>query len=481
MFRVKRSPDGDIKKRKARFCCRGDLQEDNFETFAPVVSWISVRMFLVLTTILGWTTCSIDFSSAFLQADLPTPIWVHLPRGFKSSRGGKTCLHLKRSQYGLTVAPRLWHQHLIAALTEMGLQQSALDPCLLYKKDLLVIVYVDDVGVAAPEDALLDKFVEDLKTKGFELTREGSFSEFLGIKFEEDKAAGTITMMQKGLIKKVIASTGLEQCNPNRQPAAAAALGIDPEGEAYTESWNYPSIVGMLLYLLTNTCPDIAFAVSQVARFNHNPKQTHARALKMIIRYLSGTADKGMIIKPNGTLGLDDWADCDFCGLFRRDPDDSPSSVKSRGAFLITLSDVPLIWKTQLHSEITLSTTEAEYLTLSTSLQTLLPVRDLLIEVTNALGISPNLRATLHCRAFQDNRAAWQLATQQRITNRTKYFLVKWHWFWQHVHRDSNDDDEPKRFIKIEPCSTNVMRADIFTKGLLGEKFEECRKMNQGW
>jgi len=40
-------------------------------------------------------------------------------------------------------------------------------------------------------------------------------------------------MTQKGLIKKVIASTGLEQCNPNRQPAAAAALGIDPEGEAY--------------------------------------------------------------------------------------------------------------------------------------------------------------------------------------------------------------------------------------------------------
>jgi len=73
-----------------------------------------------------------------------------------------------------------------------GTSTERTQPCLLYKKDLLVIVYVDDVGVAAPEDALLDKFVEDLKTKGFELTREGSFSEFLGIKFEEDKAAGTL-------------------------------------------------------------------------------------------------------------------------------------------------------------------------------------------------------------------------------------------------------------------------------------------------
>jgi hypothetical protein len=237
----------------------------------------------------------------------------------------------------------------------------------------------------------------------------------------------------------------------------------------------------MLLYLTTNTRPDIAFAVSQVARFNHNPKQSHARAVKMIVRYLSGTKDKGMIIKPDGTLSLADWVDADFCGLFKRDPDESPSSVKSRGAFLITLSDVPLIWKTQLHSEITLSTTEAEYSTLSTSLRTLLPVRDLLIEVTNAIGVSPTLRATLLCRAFQDNRASWQLATQQRLTNRTKYFLVKWHWFWSHVHRDNADDEDDQRFVVIETCSTHVMRADILTKGLLGEKFEECRRMIQGW
>jgi hypothetical protein len=63
VFRVKRTPDGAFKKRKARFCCRGDLQEVDFETFAPVVSWTSVRFFLVLSVILGWVTCSIDFNS----------------------------------------------------------------------------------------------------------------------------------------------------------------------------------------------------------------------------------------------------------------------------------------------------------------------------------------------------------------------------------------------------------------------------------
>jgi hypothetical protein len=191
------------------------MQEDDFETFAPVVSWTSVRFFLVLNMVIGWTTCSIDFSSAFLQADLPSPIWVHLPRGFTSNKPGKTCLCLKKSQYGLTVAPRLWYQHLITALKDMGLKQSKQDACLLYKKNLLIIVYVDDVGVAAPSSDLIDEFVADLKNRGFELTREGSFSEFLGIKFEEDTEAGAITLTQKGLIKKVIAAAGLEHCNPN--------------------------------------------------------------------------------------------------------------------------------------------------------------------------------------------------------------------------------------------------------------------------
>ena len=174
VFRVKRTPDGAVKKRKARFCCRGDLQEDDFETYAPVVSWSSVRLFLVLSLVLSWATCSIDFASAFMQATLPSPIWVHLPRGFRSKLPGRTCLRLKKSQYGLTVAPWLWHQKLIAALKEMGYTQSKQDQCLLYKKDSLVIVYVDDVGVATPTSELIDQFVADLTAHGFEtrFTRE---------------------------------------------------------------------------------------------------------------------------------------------------------------------------------------------------------------------------------------------------------------------------------------------------------------------
>ena len=89
----------------------------------------------------------------------------------------------------------------------------------------------------------------------------------------------------------------------------------------------------MLLHHLTNTHPDISFAVSQVACFNHSLEQSHATALKMIVHYLKGMKDKGMIFKPNGTLNLECWCDADFVGLYKCDPDTNPSSVKSHGAF----------------------------------------------------------------------------------------------------------------------------------------------------
>jgi hypothetical protein len=79
VFCRKRMPDGEIKKYKACFCCRGDLLDDESNTFAPVVHWPTVRVLLILALIFGWETCSIDFDSAFVQALLKDPVWIHVP------------------------------------------------------------------------------------------------------------------------------------------------------------------------------------------------------------------------------------------------------------------------------------------------------------------------------------------------------------------------------------------------------------------
>jgi hypothetical protein len=53
VFSRKRTPDGTIRKYKARYCERGNLQENVQETFAPVVAWSTVRLFLVLSLTLN--------------------------------------------------------------------------------------------------------------------------------------------------------------------------------------------------------------------------------------------------------------------------------------------------------------------------------------------------------------------------------------------------------------------------------------------
>ena len=63
----------------------------------------------------------------------------------------------------------------MAALLDMGFTPSTQDPCLLYKDNFLVIMYMDDVSAAAPSGDIINNFVTELKSHGFKLTKEGTF------------------------------------------------------------------------------------------------------------------------------------------------------------------------------------------------------------------------------------------------------------------------------------------------------------------
>jgi hypothetical protein len=224
-YRRKRSPDGEIKKYKARYCVRGDLQEGVFNTYSPLVSWSTVRVLLAFALTFGWTTCSIDFASAFVQAKLKDPVWIHLPRGFRSARGDGMCLRLVKSLYGLSVAPRLWFEHLRDGLLAVSLTQSKYDQCLFYGPDILVACYSDDCPIVAKNEAAVERFLSALRARGFEFTKEEGLFEYLGIKLERNDEKKTFTLTQTGLIDKIAAVTGLENCNHNRVPTTQLALG----------------------------------------------------------------------------------------------------------------------------------------------------------------------------------------------------------------------------------------------------------------
>ena len=342
----------------------------------------------------------------------------------------------------------------------------------------MMVLYVDDAGIAAPKQSIIDDFVKELREHGFDLDIEGNFCSYLGIGIQTFKD-GSRHMTQKGLIKKILETTKMENCNPNWTPSTLTALGSDPDGEPYDHSqFNYASIVGMLLYLSNNTRPDITFAVSQVARYTARPKMSHAKAIKTIVRYLARSPDKGILVKPDTTFNLKCWVDADFAGMHGQEPVDNPDSVRSRYGHVMTFGGVPLVWKSQLIKEICLSTLHAEYVGMSSALRTLIPIRKMVIEILDFMQLPTNVKPQFHCTVFEDNQGAYLLATNQRITTRTKYFCVKHHFFWSHVfHEERNPDG----YLVIVKCPTALMNADYLTKGLGRVLFEANRKRLQGW
>jgi Reverse transcriptase (RNA-dependent DNA polymerase) len=374
-----------------------------------------------------------------------------------------------KSLYGLTTAPRLWFQHLFDALLSLGFIQCFFEPCMLIRRNLMIIIYVDDAGISAKHECDIDHLIEDLTGLGFELKKEGSFVEFLGIKFTRH-TDGSVELTQKELTEKILRATNMMDCNPNRTPAREQGLGDDPDGAPMAESWSYPSIVGMMIYLSTNTRPDIAFAVSQVARFNRQPKQSHATALKMIIRYLKGTVDKGIIMHPSKALSLAMYVDADFAGLYGVESPRSPISARSRTGFVLFLADCPLYWKSFLQSKTAHSTLEAEYCALSSSLRTMLPLRSLLLEILNRLELPNDWSASVHAKVFEDNQGALLLAVNHRLTNRTKYFHIDWHFFWDYQRLD---------YFSCHPVDTKLQCGNYLTKGLPCVPFEAERYLSQ--
>jgi hypothetical protein len=209
--------------------------------------------------------------------------------------------------YGLKQAGNNRFDALHHSLLQQGFTQSSYDPCLFICKDCILIVYVDDCLLFAKTDAVLDNLVTSLQ-KDFVLTSEGSAGAFLRID-----------------IRRI-----------------QLILSTDTDGPSREHSWNYRSIIGMLTYLASSTCPDIAFAVHQRARFSVAPRCIHELAVCRIVRYLKGTRDKGYILNPSTShLNLDCFVDADFAGTWTTATSRDPSSIKSHTGYVITFASCP--------------------------------------------------------------------------------------------------------------------------------------------
>jgi hypothetical protein len=493
-FKAKRYPDGRFRKFKARFCVRGDVQKleggGSVDSYSPVVSWVTVRLMLILSLILSLKTTQIDFSNAFAQADLKEPVYLALPRGFNPTHykvvtQSDMILRLNKSLYGMTTSPKMFYEKLRAGMEARGFQcLENLDPCLFIKNDCIAFCYVDDMCFFYRDQNVFDDIIQSFKADGdqynWELTVEGDVNTFLGINMQRNED-NSYKFLQTGLIDKVLHTTGMTNCNSKSTPCNGDGkpLGADRNGPPANQDWSYASVVGMLLYLSSNSRCDIAFAVHQCARFTHTPRASHEKAVIRICRYLKGTRDEGIVFRPNKqNVKVDCYVDADFAGLYGTEDSMDPSSVKSRTGYVILLADCPLMWVSRLQTTIALSTQHSEYVALSTACRDLIPIRELMVrlskDVSQLLGDMPYC---MKSTCFEDNAACLALAKLRKITPQNRHIGSKYHWFRSYVLGSRNND----AFLDIVKVATDKQMADMFTKNLTEQKFLAARKQLCGW
>ena len=336
---------------------------------------------------------------AFPQAPLEEEVYMRVPPGFyykDSDSHDDYVLKLLSNFYGLKQAAFNWNHHLTAGLQALGFKPSKTVPCLFLRTDIICVIYVDDTIFFAKSKSTIENVIIQLK-KSFELTDEGEVDAFLGIKLTKN-TDDSITMSQPGLIEQVIKTVGLENdSKQHKTPAINPPLGKNEDGADRETQWSYRSAIGKLAYISRNTRPDIEMAVHQCAKYQINPKLSHEKAVKRIVRYLLATKEKGIIVKPNENFQeLECYVDADFAGAYCKEDNDDPISVKSRTGYVIKYAGCPIAWASKLQTEIALSTTEAEYIALSQSTRELIPMRAIILELSSILNTLRNTKFKMY-------------------------------------------------------------------------------------
>ena len=220
MRRKRRINTQEVYKWKARLNVHGGQQEHGvhyWDTYAPVVTWQTVRLFLILSLLLGWQSRQLDFVMAYPQAPAEMPLYMRLPQGYqRRSMSRKThALKLVRNVYGQKQAGRVWNKYMDKGMRDIGFKPSAFDPCLYYRGSVLFLVYIDDCIVFGPDTGAIDQVVTDLRScpQRFTVDDQGDVGDFLGIQIKR-QPDGSVHLSQPQLIDSIIKDLHL-QANSN--------------------------------------------------------------------------------------------------------------------------------------------------------------------------------------------------------------------------------------------------------------------------
>jgi len=319
-----------------------------------------------------------------------------------------------------------------------------------------VVLYVDNLLIIANE-GLIGQIVNQMK-KRFRMHHLGSVSFCLGMNIERNREHHTINIHQHSYIRTILAKFKMDESRPVATPMAMKLHKMKPDEEA-CDPTIYQSMMGSLMYAMTATRPDIAYASRVLSWYNHDPSNEHMIALKRMFRYLNGTKDwrlrfggvlrGGLGGEPEGALRC--YVDSDYAGL--------PDDYKSTSGLVITFGGA-VDWRSRKQKLTAQSTTNADYYAFRVGCMRLTQISHLLNELSiptipHAFSDSQSLIASIKNRIYRGTAVAHIV---------TKYYLAA----------DMARDGE----IDLSYIPTAEMLADCFTKPLLKPAFlKQCAAM----
>jgi Reverse transcriptase (RNA-dependent DNA polymerase) len=439
---------------------------DYEETYAPMAKLASVRVVLAQAAADDLDLHQMDVDTAFLYAKLEgEELYMELPSG--------QLVRLRKAIYGLKQSPRLWYRTADDALAQIGFRRTTADACVYaaewHGRRVVLVLYVDDLLIAAPPDARVDELKDELR-KRFRMKDLGECQAFIGLQVERDRASRTLRLHQTGYTRQLLRAHGLvlageagttskthrtpveSKAHPLRQATEQKAELARREAEAGRP---YAQLVGALMWLAMSTRPDIAQVTSELSRHLAAPTDEAHAAAKRVLRYLARAPDLGLQygapVVPHEMVdsALIGFADADYGGCV--------DHRRSRTAYIFLLEHGAVSWKSRLQPTVAMSTVEAEYMSSASAAREAIWLRRLVGE----LGYDARRPTVL----LGDNTGAIALTHNAILSERSKHIDVMHHFVRERV-----EDGQ----LTTEYVRTTEMAADFLTKPIQRVAFERC-------
>jgi hypothetical protein len=389
IFKTKLKVDGTVEKFKARLVAKGFKQKeglDYFDTYAPVARIATIRTLIALASIYNFEIHQMDVKTAFLNGELEEEIYMHQPEGFVMPNHERKVCKLIKSLYGLKQAPKQWHEKFDKAVVANGFKIHNSDKCVYSKfhknQGVIICLYVDDMLIFGTNFESIEN-TKNFLSSSFDMKDLGIADVILGIRIVRNENG--LVLNQSHYIEKVLKRFNQFDCEPVCTPFDASMKLYPNIGRAVNQL-EYARVIGCLMYAMTCTRPDIAYAVGKMSRYTSNPSHIHWNAVHRILIYLRRTMDYGILYSGYPTV-LEGYTDASWI----TDNDDH----KSTSGWIFTLGGGAISWGSKKQTLITDSTMAAEFVALASCSKEAEWLRNLLIEIP--IWPKPMSPISLHC------------------------------------------------------------------------------------